>query len=320
MIKHSVLMITFNQEALISKALDSILSQSILPYEIIISDDCSTDNTWQIILHYCKNYPTLIKAKKQDRNKGIYANVNSLAHLPTGDIVSYLSGDDLYKPGIFESFNETILEKELDPIIEKFILISNSVTLTTKGDEIIFSNYCLSEKDLFKMKIRNDLNFRETGFSIKLFKELPLFDENIGLHADFLHSLEQIELADNFYFIDRCFPVYRMGTGLVSKTKQQVLAKSRLLVLGIIVNKYRSKLDFKDRLFIKYQFVYYNFLQKESFARLLKLFCFLSINIFNFTPNKTFISELRYLILLTVKFILERIGIYNYIKTNIKNR
>lgn len=44
-IKHSIVVLSYNQEKLLPKTLDSILNQSVMPYEIVICDDASTDNT-----------------------------------------------------------------------------------------------------------------------------------------------------------------------------------------------------------------------------------------------------------------------------------
>ena len=70
-LKHTVLMVTYNQQDLLPIALDSLLSQSVLPYEIIISDDCSTDNTWDIIMVYSQKYPKLIKPIRNEKNLGV---------------------------------------------------------------------------------------------------------------------------------------------------------------------------------------------------------------------------------------------------------
>ncbi len=57
----SILVISHNQQDLLSRCLDSILKQRMdFSYEIIISDDTSIDNTWNIILGYIAKYPDLI--------------------------------------------------------------------------------------------------------------------------------------------------------------------------------------------------------------------------------------------------------------------
>ena len=71
----SVVVITYNHEKYIKKCLDSILEQNIdFPIEIIISDDCSTDNTQRIIKNYHKRYPEIIKPILRSVNVGASKN------------------------------------------------------------------------------------------------------------------------------------------------------------------------------------------------------------------------------------------------------
>ena len=58
----SVLIPARNEEANISRCLDSLLNQSYSNYEIIVLDDCSKDRTWQIISEYARRYPKRIQA------------------------------------------------------------------------------------------------------------------------------------------------------------------------------------------------------------------------------------------------------------------
>ena len=58
----SVLVITYKQQDIVGRTLDSLLAQKDYLYEICLSDDCSPDNTWQVLLNYQKQYPDLIKS------------------------------------------------------------------------------------------------------------------------------------------------------------------------------------------------------------------------------------------------------------------
>jgi glycosyltransferase involved in cell wall biosynthesis len=67
MTKISVSIITFNHEKFIEKALDSVLSQVVnTEIEIIICDDCSTDNTVSLINNYLIKVPDKIKFLQND--------------------------------------------------------------------------------------------------------------------------------------------------------------------------------------------------------------------------------------------------------------
>ena len=97
--RHTIIVITFNQEGLIGRALDSILNQKEFIYEIIIFDDCSTDKTWMVIQEYKNKYPSIIKPFRNPINLGIFGNIESTWAKASGDIIWYLSGDDEFCNG-----------------------------------------------------------------------------------------------------------------------------------------------------------------------------------------------------------------------------
>jgi glycosyltransferase involved in cell wall biosynthesis len=75
MVTISVIVCTYNQEATIARALDAILAQQCtVPYEVIIGEDASTDNTRKICQEYAKKYPDIIRIMPEAPNKGIVDN------------------------------------------------------------------------------------------------------------------------------------------------------------------------------------------------------------------------------------------------------
>ena len=94
----SVWMITFNHEKYISLALDSILMQkTTFKFEIIVGEDCSTDETRNILKEYEKKYPRIIKPIYHNKNVG--AMINAYIHcLPKlqGKYIACLEGDDYW--------------------------------------------------------------------------------------------------------------------------------------------------------------------------------------------------------------------------------
>ena len=308
-VKHSVLMLTYNHEKLVSIAIESLINQQPQPYEIIIGDDCSTDKTWEIITKYQESYPNLIKSIRQPSNIGIYAHLNYLVKKPTGDIISLLSGDDFFKPGIFHAFNQCIDDNHLNPSNEKFILITDIINRLQSGKENILYNSKLINEDLFKMKLRHDLIFRDTGYSLALFKVLPLYRTDLGINADYLRSLDEISHSDRFYFINKPFPVYNLGQGIASKTTQKISAKSRQLVINEAKQRFKSKLDEKDNMFLDYEYSLYSTLESETIIKYLKTFILLLNNFNNFTPNKSIKSELFNLINHFLFFLIHKFNI-----------
>ena len=93
----SVFMITYNHEKYIKQALDGILMQKVnFPYEIIIGDDCSQDNTQNILKEFKKKYPLKIKLLLHKENIGIKENVNSVWRECSGKYIASCEGDDFW--------------------------------------------------------------------------------------------------------------------------------------------------------------------------------------------------------------------------------
>lgn len=104
----SVLVCTYNQEKYLAQALDSILMQKCdEPFEILIGDDCSTDNTGKIAEDYQSRYPEKVKIIRPKKNMGASQNFIRLANAAKGDFLSICDGDDYW-------LREDVLQKQLD--------------------------------------------------------------------------------------------------------------------------------------------------------------------------------------------------------------
>lgn len=90
-------MCTYNGEKYLHQQLNSILNQTYPIYELIIQDDCSTDNTWNIILQYIAQFPTLIHAYRNQVNLGPHNNFKSAFKLATGDYIAPSDQDDIWE-------------------------------------------------------------------------------------------------------------------------------------------------------------------------------------------------------------------------------
>jgi len=95
--KVSVAMVTYNHEKFIAKALDSVLMQRTnFDYEIVIGEDCSTDNTRAILLDYQKKYPGKFRLLLHEKNLGMHRNGAQTLDACTGEYIAMLDGDDYW--------------------------------------------------------------------------------------------------------------------------------------------------------------------------------------------------------------------------------
>ena len=105
-------MTAYNREQFISEAIESVLAQDYTNFELIIVDDCSSDNTVEIANSY-KNIDPRIQVYLNERNLGDYQNRNQAASYATGDLLMYVDSDD------------TIESSSLEFIVQQFSEHSN---------------------------------------------------------------------------------------------------------------------------------------------------------------------------------------------------
>jgi glycosyltransferase involved in cell wall biosynthesis len=104
----SVALCTYNGQRYISQQLDSILTQSCPPDEVVISDDDSSDSTLDILRKYKQRYPEIIKLNSNSNNMGITKNFEKCIKLCNGELIALSDQDDIWK--------EKKLEKQVKSI------------------------------------------------------------------------------------------------------------------------------------------------------------------------------------------------------------
>ena len=295
-LKLSVFIVSYNQEEYIAQTIDSVVKQSVLPYEIVISDDSSTDNTWNIIKEYSTKYPELIKSYRNESNIGVYKNLNKATHLVTGNLITCVAGDDYINPGYFEVIYTYINDNNLDPDTDSFIIIPDIIKLLN-GSEIKYSNHTKAGKNLKKLGLRGLIDSRYGIVSRISLNNISDFIENIGIHADFIWEIERYIKTDKFFFTEGYYPVYRIGVGIVSRTKEIDAALSMYKALEIIELQFRQMFDKSDLRYINYLKRKNNYIIKKSLKNYMLLAYYTFINAGNFYSKEKLIKALTFIFL-----------------------
>jgi len=203
--KISVILTTYNGEKTISRTVDSILGQEGIDVEfmieLIVIDDCSSDNTFSILEKYdC----VLIRNKKtsggpnKGRNKGL--------HLATGDFICIADQDDIWKKNKIKSMLPYL---DSAPIITSgYEVIDVNRNKVTKRNQSTNNEYVLFEKNqtfikrLTKSLLGQNTYLGSIVYSNKL-KDI-LFEEHFGM-VDFdwvlrlFHQQVSIEVCQALY-------------------------------------------------------------------------------------------------------------------------
>lgn len=111
----SVLVLTFNQEEFIEQTLYSILNQKhSYRYEIVVADDCSTDNTRDIVRRIQREYPDIIKAIYNEYNLGVILNFYNAISYCKGKYIMDCGGDDYFLPNkVYRQINYLETNKDV---------------------------------------------------------------------------------------------------------------------------------------------------------------------------------------------------------------
>ena len=99
--KVSIITPTYNSSQFICETIDSILNQSYIHWELLITDDCSNDNTWDILLKYAKK-DSRIKIFGLDKNSGAGIARNNSIKEASGKYIAFCDSDDIWLPNKLE--------------------------------------------------------------------------------------------------------------------------------------------------------------------------------------------------------------------------
>lgn len=106
----------YNQEQFIAEAVLGALSQTYSPLEIILSDDCSSDSTFEIMQEMAKAYqgPNQVIVRRNEKNLGLIGHINRVMEMVKGELIVVAAGDDVSLPQrserIFKKYVESNFE------------------------------------------------------------------------------------------------------------------------------------------------------------------------------------------------------------------
>ncbi len=106
----SIIMPSYNTGEYIKESIDSVLAQTYTSWELIIVDDCSTDNTEEIVSEYLSD--SRIRFLKNEKNSGAAVSRNYALREAKGRWIAFLDSDDLWHPEKLEKQIAFMLEND----------------------------------------------------------------------------------------------------------------------------------------------------------------------------------------------------------------
>jgi glycosyltransferase involved in cell wall biosynthesis/FMN phosphatase YigB (HAD superfamily) len=117
----SVIIPSFNHARYIDQAIDSVLRQSFHDWELIIIDDASEDDSWDIIGNY---EDERIRTLRHDANQGAHHTINEGLGLAQGDYLTILNSDDCYTPERLQRLYQQATEDDIDFLAARVLPIA----------------------------------------------------------------------------------------------------------------------------------------------------------------------------------------------------
>jgi glycosyltransferase involved in cell wall biosynthesis len=180
----TVITVSYNSALYIRDAIESVLNQDYRNIEYIIIDDCSPDNTWDIIQEYSD---PRIKAVRNQSNLGEYPNRNQAIDLATGEYLIFIDGDDMVLSHGIEYFTRLMQRFPEAAMAVQINYLNNVIFPVLLPPVEVLKNYFFGEINLLSSSFTS--NFFRTRMlkSQKMVTHLKSGDEEIRFRIAMQH-------------------------------------------------------------------------------------------------------------------------------------
>lgn len=288
--KISVRIITYKQEFLIRRAIESLLAQREYIYEICVSDDCSPDGTWGVLQEYDKKYSGLFKLHRNEKNLGIFENLEYSWTMPSGDIVYGLAGDDECGEGWFKTVVDYIQSNGIDYKNELFCIYGDYQVLYPNGDSFVFKNDAITTGiDPIRLSIRGIIGNRSAVCSRKVLDCYKKVSQGKSHIAESAIDRQLPLFSKKVYYIPQIGNIYyaRIGVSAVMsrdtrKEREDIETYAMKMMENngyAVVNADRAYMQYRDEMAKSYRI--------KTISHFFKV---LRLKIASFDPNLSFKS------------------------------
>ena len=196
----SVIMSVYNDSDRVQKAIESILKQSYSNFELLIMDDCSSDQTLKI----CNKYSDLdnVKVYRNNENIGLTKSLNKLIELAKGDFIARQDSDDIS--------HKMRIEKQIEYMETRDLLVSTTrATLLQNNYYKIRPRWSHLIPNKLVIKLKNPFIHGTLIIQKELLLEFGCYDESyyfaqdFKLFSDLINSgVKVTTLGENLYTLN----------------------------------------------------------------------------------------------------------------------
>lgn len=257
----SIVLPTFNGEKYIRQAIDSILKQTFQDWELIIVNDCSTDNTLQIINAY-REIDSRIRVICNSENQKLPCSLNIGFRNSNGKFLTWTSDDNYYLPQALEIMYQYLCDnRKMYMVCAKMNMIDDSnhvIGVIQPYNELqMFYYNCVGACFMYKREVLECLG----DYDIELF-----------LVEDYDYWLRVIEQYNYIGYIDQILYAYRTHNNSLTIKKQKEISEKLLSLrrkhFGLLLDKLNSDKSYLCKLFYDFLEMGKNIenIEKETFV------------------------------------------------------
>ena len=205
----SVAMTSYNSEAVIARAIESALAQRTdFPFEIVISDDYSSDGTAAVAESYRVKYPDVVRVFARQQNVGTQRNYYDLFEQCKGKYIAWLDADDYWTDPEKLSLQAKVLEE--DPSV---VICGHFVRWVTREGEVVrerFPTVVPGRHGVIDILSRNFLSSTSVVFRNGLQRKLPAWYFDVSPLTDWpLYVIAA--LSGDIVLLDRSMADYTLS-------------------------------------------------------------------------------------------------------------
>lgn len=248
----SIIIPSYNCASFIGETIESILSQTYNNWELLITDDCSSDNSREVIQSYAEKDPR-IKLFSLDRNSGAGVARNNSIRAALGRYIAFCDSDDRWYPDK--------LEKQLAYMNAKDCAMSHTSYMTCDENDRITGIVICRKKETLNSMCKDD----KMGFLTVIYdteKVGKVFMPELRKRQDWALKLKVLKICGEAWGMKEPLAYYRKRSDSISSNKKSLIkfniavyqeilgwskVKSNLFFYGVFMPTHLTKL-----LFLKY--------------------------------------------------------------------
>ncbi len=236
----SVIVLAYNSADTIVQTLDSIKDQSYKNIELIVTDDCSPDDTVETVKGWIgRNEGALTKIRlvTAEENTGIPGNINRALKHAAGDYVKLIAADDyMTRDAISEYVRFCEKNPDAIPIARVRLFSDEKLDKNTLAPIEAYCNRCYEfaaitdYKQQYHMLLKQNCIVAPSGsfYPMKVIRELGGYDERYRWFEDYPMHLKVMRAGYRGGFINRELVCYRISGGSITASSRLRLKKAEM--------------------------------------------------------------------------------------------